>query len=221
MRIKYINLKIRAVVFFTLAAAFGFLIFCLKNDKLTVFEKCVYEKLAGYINPALTNIMIFITDTGSVAAIVIIILVLLAFPFTRINYGLPIAINAIFSSISNNILKILIARDRPYILRLTEETGYGFPSGHAANNAALYAMIIFIVLRKTDSKKIQIPVVLYGFTAVFFIGISRIYLGVHNAADILAGWITGVAAALLIDTVYMVIFGSKNLIQSGESAKKG
>ncbi|MCL2816534.1 MAG: phosphatase PAP2 family protein, partial [Oscillospiraceae bacterium] len=123
----------------------------------------------------------------------------------RANFGVPVAINAIFSSVLNRILKILIARDRPDILRLVAETGYGFPSGHAMNNAALYAIVIFIAFRQTKNKKVRIPVLLCGIMATFLIGVSRIYLGVHNAGDILAGWIMGVTAALLADTAYTAL----------------
>ena len=209
MQSEYFNIKIRIIVLLVLIISFSLLTFFVKNDGFTALETDVYTALAQCINPALTNIMIVITNLGSTAAIIIIVLVLLALPFTRIRFGVPAAVNAILSSILNNGLKILIARDRPDILRLVAEKGYGFPSGHTMNSAALYAIIIFIVFRQTKSKKIRISILIYGIIATFFIGVSRIYLGVHNTGDILAGWIMGVTVALLVDTAYAAILQKK------------
>ena len=205
MQNKYFNLKTRIVILSALVISFGLLTFAVKNGVIAAFESSIYTALAKYINPALTNIMTVFTNLGSTVAIIAIILALLVLPFTRANFGVPVAINAIFSSVLNRILKILIARDRPDILRLVAETGYGFPSGHAMNNAALYAIVIFIAFRQTKNKKVRIPVLLCGIMATFLIGVSRIYLGVHNAGDILAGWIMGVTAALLADTAYTAL----------------
>ena len=195
-------MKIRMIVVSGLLIFFCLLTLLTKNGVLAAFENSVYSALAQHINPALTNIMIAITNLGSTIAVIAIIIVFFIFPFTRIKFGVPVAVNAIFSSVLNNVLKVFIARDRPDILRLVAETGYGFPSGHAMNNAALYAIIILIVYRQTKSKKIRLAVLIYGVTAVFFIGVSRVYLGVHNAGDVLAGWVMGVAVALIVDFVY-------------------
>jgi len=90
-------------------------------------------------------------------------------------------------------------------LPMVTETGYGFPSGHAMNNAALYTMIILIVFRLTKSNKIRIPVLIGGIAITFLIGVSRIYLGVHHTGDVLAGWIMGITIALFTDTVWRLI----------------
>ncbi|MCL1866869.1 MAG: phosphatase PAP2 family protein, partial [Oscillospiraceae bacterium] len=43
------------------------------------------------------------------------------------------------------------------------------------------------------------PVLVFGMVMPFLIGVSRIYLGVHNTGDVLAGWSLGVASALLTE----------------------
>ena len=200
-----LNIKKLAVIMSILIISFSLLTVLAKNGGLASFENDVYTALARYINPTLTNIMIVITNCGSTCAIIAIILVLLALPFTRTRLGVPVAVNAVLSSVLNHVLKVLVARDRPDILCLVAETGYGFPSGHAMNNAALYVIVIFSVFRETKNLKVRIPILICGVTASFLIGVSRIYLGVHNAGDILAGWIMGVAVALLADTAYATL----------------
>jgi undecaprenyl-diphosphatase len=202
MQTKDLNIKIRIIILSALIISFMLLALLAKNGGFKAFENGVYTTLARNINPALTTAMIGITNLGATITVTAIILALLILPSTRIKFGIPVAVNAVFSSVLNKVLKILIARDRPNILRLVAETGYGFPSGHAMNNAALYAIIIFLVFRHTRNGKIRLSVLIYGVTASFLIGISRIYLGVHNTGDVFAGWIMGVTIALLADTAY-------------------
>ena len=203
MKNKHLSLRVRIVILSALALSFAVLTFLVKIGVTAEFESGVYTALARYIDPALTNVMIIITNAGSAAAVVAVIAIFLVLPLTRASFGVPVALTAILSSVSNRILKIFIARERPDTLRLVAETGYGFPSGHAMNNAALYAIVIFIVFSQTKSKKIRIPVLIFGIAATFSIGVSRIYLGVHSAGDVLAGWIMGTAAALFIHTAYI------------------
>lgn len=199
-----LNLRTRIIAIFMLVLSFVGLIILVRTDSIAVFESSVYTRISSYINPDLTNVMIVVTNLGSSVVVIVIALAFLIIPFTRMKFGFLIAINAVISSGLNTVLKILIARDRPDILRLIAETGYGFPSGHAMNNTALYTIIILIVFRQTKNKKIRIPILICGITIPFFIGISRIYLGVHNAGDVLAGWIMGVSVALIVDTSYAI-----------------
>lgn len=202
MQNKNLNIKKRIIALFLLITAFSVLTVLVLNGSITVFESSVYTSISHYINPTLTSVMIAITNVGSWVGVIMITLLFLALPFTRKTFGIPVIINTAVAAGLNNLLKIIIARDRPDTLRLVTETSYGFPSGHAMNNAALYTMVILVVFKLTRDKKIRIPVLICGTAMPLLIGVSRIYLGVHNAGDVLAGWIMGIAVALLVGTVY-------------------
>lgn len=197
-----INYKLRVSILIILTAVFCILTVLMKAEYTAGFENAVYQEISQYINKELTNIMIFITNLGGTVVIVITSLILLILPVTRMTFGIPVAVNMIISCGLNTALKLLISRDRPDIFRLITETGYGFPSGHAMNNAALYTIVILLTFRLTKSKKIRLPVLICGTVITFLIGVSRIYLGVHSACDVLAGWILGVTVALAADMAY-------------------
>ncbi len=94
-------------------------------------------------------------------------------------------------------LKHLVNRPRPFSVlpgvRVVEEgkiswsdpsqgpRGKSFPSGHAANNAALaYLATAFYG-----------PRLAWVWLWALLVGYSRIYLGVHYPSDVLAGWLAG------------------------------
>lgn len=66
---------------------------------------------------------------------------------------------------------------------------YGFPSCHAANTFAL-AVFLSLFFRR---RLFTVSIILWSL----LISYSRIYLGVHYPADILAGYLIGGGAALL------------------------
>ncbi len=65
---------------------------------------------------------------------------------------------------------------------------YGFPSNHAAN-AACFAVLWLRFYGVTQGT--------IACLLAFFVGLSRVYLGVHYPADILAGFLYGMALALM------------------------
>ncbi|MFA6077272.1 MAG: phosphatase PAP2 family protein [Candidatus Paceibacterota bacterium] len=91
------------------------------------------------------------------------------------------------------ILKLLIHTPRPFLAltnvkALFPETGFAFPSGHAAFFAALSISIFF------SHKKAGY---LFMFFA-FLIGLARIMAGVHFPIDILGGFILGALVSYLV-----------------------
>lgn len=203
------NIWIRIFIILFLGVIFGILTALVRRCGVLGFETQIYTQMASYINPALTSFVIFITDIGSFTSVTVIIVLLLILPHTRTKYGLPVALIIAVTAGLNIFLKTAIARNRPDILRLVAETGYGFPSGHAMNNAALYTMIAFIVFRRTKNKKTRVAILLLSIVLTLSIGISRIYLGVHNVGDVIAGWIMGVMVALIADTLWQAISSCK------------
>lgn len=96
----------------------------------------------------------------------------------------------LFGAYLNFYLKILIASPRPpFDLRITEkgETSYGFPSGHAQDSTTFWTWITL------DFRKRVLGIL--GTAIVVAVGISRIYLGLHYPAQVVGGWIVGLAVA--------------------------
>ena len=88
----------------------------------------------------------------------------------------------------NQYFKLPMHGSRPYwvstnVRALASETGFGIPSGHAEIGAGLWGMIA------ATYRKAWVWVA--AILLVFFIGLSRLYLGVHFPHDVLVGWILG------------------------------
>jgi undecaprenyl-diphosphatase len=92
--------------------------------------------------------------------------------------------------IVNPMLKELFARGRPDLWPITERVSlYGFPSGHAANTAALAAALAMLAWRT----RWRLPVVVGGTLLVVLVGLTQLTLGVHYPSDVLAGWLWAAA----------------------------
>jgi undecaprenyl-diphosphatase len=103
-----------------------------------------------------------------------------------------------------DIGKALVGRPRPpAAIWIGHYTGAAFPSGHATQSVAFYAMLAIVLGAGLSSRR---RAVLWGAAAlvVLIVGASRIYLGAHWLTDVLAGyalgacWVAIVVAILLI-----------------------
>jgi membrane-associated phospholipid phosphatase len=102
--------------------------------------------------------------------------------------GIRTALALLFSSALNAALKIIFHQPRPYWLdprieALSAETSFGLPSNHAQN-----AVVIWGQLGKASRKS---WFMILAAVLIFFIGVSRLYLGVHFLGDVLGGWVFG------------------------------
>ncbi len=95
-----------------------------------------------------------------------------------------------FSVAVNNVVKIIVDRERPDISRLIGAFGQSFPSGHTATAAAAYASLA-LVLGRHRSRRVRAA--LAGIAAAITIAVasSRVLLGVHWLTDVIAGVFVG------------------------------
>jgi undecaprenyl-diphosphatase len=99
----------------------------------------------------------------------------------------------------NMLLKHYVHRTRPDTLYVSNMffKSSSFPSGHAFSAAVLCGLFGYLAFKYLPgSWHIAVPILLGLFTVA--VGISRVYLGAHYPTDVIAGWILGAAAALVI-----------------------
>lgn len=139
--------------------------------------------------PAVTAFAAFISFLVKPTETIIFILILLIIPMTRKNYGVPVAAGAIAITIVNNLIKHIVCRPRPdEVFRLVTEHGYSFPSGHAITSMFIYSLLIYLLVKHAENRRVRTVLVILCTVMLVFVGPSRAYLGVHYPTDVLAGW---------------------------------
>lgn len=173
------------------------IIFLLKMDKLEWFDNSIYNLISSFTCEELTSFFKFITNFASFTYITVFILLIFIFIKNKWT-GILIMINSINGVIINKILKSIFVRPRPDVLKLIKQGGYSFPSGHAMASMIFYGLLIYLIYKSDINKKLKYISITFLSILIFLIGISRIYLGVHYASDILSGY--------LVSLIYLILF---------------
>lgn len=156
-----------------------------------------YSIIKSFINSSNTQVMKVITWFGS-ATCLIPLTILLFIILKNKRTGFLIGINLVFVTILNQLLKFVLQRPRPVDYRLIDETGYSFPSGHSMVSMAFYGYLIYLIYKSKFNKYVKIILMTILALLILFIGISRIYLGVHYTSDVVAGFLLSIS--------YLIVF---------------
>ncbi|MBQ3611990.1 MAG: phosphatase PAP2 family protein [Firmicutes bacterium] len=207
---KQNRIKIISIISTCLAAFFALWLMVEVGDA-SLIDDPVRNAVISTRSDWLTPVMKAITYMGNWQTITVICLILLAFRKTRLTYGVPLSIGALFVSLANKGIKAIVMRPRPdQAMFLIEQGGWSFPSGHSITSMFFYGMAIWLIRRNvTDPGLADILTVLLAIPMVL-IGVSRVYLGVHYPTDVLAGWCLGV---LVIAAIAEIIKRASNDIK--------
>lgn len=137
--------------------------------------------------PLLTPVMEAFSALATVPVLVVVLLVIIAFAPGR-RPGWCCAVNLALVSLLNVVLKALVRRPRPTGFRLASATGFSFPSGHSMVAMAFFGLIIWFVWRHVRDRRRRVALTVALALVILMIGVSRVYLGVHYASDVLAGF---------------------------------
>jgi undecaprenyl-diphosphatase len=150
--------------------------------------------------PGLTRLAVAVTDLGngvsmfvmvSAAAVVLVLL-------HRRAEAVFVAVTVLSGWLLGSLIQVLVHRARPQDVNLIPlPRQYSFPSGHSLATILFFGALSFIVLGE-----VRRPWLRYGLVALFAllaiaVGVSRVYLGVHWAGDVLGAWLLGGAVLLV------------------------
>ena len=104
------------------------------------------------------------------------------------SLGIRLGLALLTSAGLNAVLKLAFGLPRPFwvdtrLRALTVENSFGLPSGHAQNAVVLWGYLAYRARRWWAT--------VGALLLILAISLSRIYLGVHFPADVVAGWIVG------------------------------
>lgn len=190
---KYIKWIIVLVCLFI----FSFIAIKVYTDSNMIIDNILYDFIEEYfIKDKMTTFIKIITWFGGTIGIpVVCLLSLFIFRDKKINTS--IVVNLIIVTIINNLIKIIFMRARPDINPLVIETSYSFPSGHSMISMAFYGYLIYIIYTHKNNIKVKWLLITLLSILILLIGISRIYLGVHYASDVIGGFCFGIAYLII------------------------
>lgn len=161
------------------------------------FDNAISLFFSVHNNVIFTNIFKAISFICSPKFMIGLNVLLFIFIIVKKKYKLLIIVlSSISSVIINNLVKIIVRRERPDYLRMVMEKSYSFPSGHAMISVLFFGSIIYLVNKYNLKYKKLITFSLSTF--VLLVGISRIYLGVHYLTDVVGGYLLGFIVLFLI-----------------------
>lgn len=188
-----LELVILAAVGFVCILVFLYMAKTVFIDREHGFDLAIFDFARSHTTPAFTAFMKFVTFFASKDFLIYGSLSLAAF-FMFIKkhrwYSVRIPVVAAGSSLLNQGLKFWFGRPRPESA-FYEQTGLSFPSGHAMIGAAFYGVLMYLIWTNVRPRGLRWLLVLLLGLWILLIGYSRIYLNVHYASDVLAGWSAG------------------------------
>lgn len=188
-------------IWFMVLAGLGALVVALTiyfrlEPAATGFDQSLLTFSHAHQSSGLTTFLKLATHLGGVASMFILSALTTIYLWLRVRDQVPFFVAAVGGvTVVMELIKHLVLRPRPELYPwLVSETGYSFPSGHAAGDLSFFlALFLIIELRWPH---LRWPLAAVGLVWIFVVGVSRIYLQIHYPTDIIAGWLLGLVWTL-------------------------
>lgn len=164
------------------------------ENEINAIDEAVIQRINLFENATLDQIMIFVTELGSVwfLSLCTLAAIIALWVKAKDKLGILFLLVAIGGGGAlTKLLKHLYGRGRPSINPEIDAIGYSFPSGHSMGSLIFYGFIAYLIVRSSRKPFTKWMTILVAGFLVVWIGFTRIYLGAHYPSDVLAGHLAG------------------------------
>jgi undecaprenyl-diphosphatase len=203
-RRREIGLILGFAIVAALILGFGWLTEEVLEGDTKAFDRVVAAALRGSdqhpIGPAwLEEFARDITALGSFAFLGILTFGVIGYFLLIRRRALAILVAAcvLGGALISTLLKNVFDRDRPELPTSVRVFTSSFPSGHATLSAISFLTLGALLAQTSPDPRVKTYFAILAIVLTVAVGTSRVYLGVHFASDVLAGWCVGSAWALL------------------------
>ncbi len=196
-----VELLVTLLAFFSAMLVFVFLIRMIFFQNREDFDQRAFRFMSRIVSHRSTEVMEFFSLLGTHYFLIPANLVLVFyFAFIRKHrwYSIRVPVIALSSMCMMFLLKFFFKRERPLMPLLEAARGMSFPSGHATMSCSFYGLLIYMIYR---SESIHRTIKVVSITAlsllIVCVGASRVYLRVHYASDVIAGFCLGLMWLML------------------------
>jgi undecaprenyl-diphosphatase len=155
-------------------------------------DSVILSWIHGHSSPGLDALFLFSNEIGTWAFGALIVAIMVVWHLVRRQHRAAVAWVAVglLTALLPELIKLAVGRARPTLWpHLVTVASASFPSGHATAGTAFYPLLGWTALRPGAGR---VGYVL-GLVVGVFIGVGRLYLGVHWPSDVVVGWLLGVA----------------------------
>ncbi len=181
----------------------GFLLVTVFRSSFHGVDVAVDQWTPSLVTPTLTLLAQGIATIFDTTSIVIISLAISAglFVFNRKALGL-----LLLGAMGGDALLVAVIKTLDHITRPTNpvlpDTGYSYPSGHAAGSVVFLGILAYFAFRHWHSNRVKLSVGVGMDVLVGIVGFDRLYLNVHWFSDVVGGWLFGAFWVLLAVLVF-------------------
>jgi undecaprenyl-diphosphatase len=172
------------------------------NHESASFDGAIQGWILAHQSPVVHAFFLWVTRAGGIGPMGVLAVAGAAFLWHRGRRQLaagvllaPAAAVALFL-----VVKQAYARARPVGLGLVALASYSFPSGHATSSTAICCTLAYVYWR--EGIVARRTAILFAVVVPLLVGLSRLYLNVHWATDVIGGWSAGLLIAVLSAVLY-------------------
>jgi undecaprenyl-diphosphatase len=198
-------------------------------DFLRSLDGAALEWFQDHHTPWGNAIMIDVTAMGGHVVLVLVVLFTLGLllALRRRQTAIFVFLAVAGGAVLVEVIKLLIGRHRPSIEipppLASLPSSSSFPSGHSMLSATVYLTLALLIAGRLQGRRTRAYVIGWSLLLTFFVGVSRLYLGVHYLTDVVGGWIFGLAWALIWRWIedHWVRFRERAVDLGGENGGNG